>query len=182
MSQPSPSRKHGLLWTTLLLFTAGCFPSEPMQMGQAMAMGPWTFEVERVAEGKERRGGLGELRTVTVTLRLHNYQDRHDQTFDDFMMGRRPGAMMIHPNYRLMSESGATFDALLIPASGGSLRSERWRAKFELADPQNAADAMTDSSVLAARYADLPLADMTFVIENPDPQQGQPRRVNVALR
>ena len=23
---------------------------------------------------------------------------------------------------------------------------------------------------------------MTFVIENPDPQQGQPRRVNVALR
>jgi hypothetical protein len=90
--------------------------------------------------------------------------------------------MIIFPSYQLVTPDGAEFDAFLIPVSGGSLRSERWRARFDMAAPQGFGDAMTDTRELAARYVDVALSEMSFVIENPDHRSGQPRRVVVQLR
>lgn len=172
-------------WLTALaaLGIAGCTTTESYEFGQPIEMGPWTFEVERVQDVSETDSYRGTRRkTVMVTLRLHNYTERHERTFDDFMNGRRPGGLISisFPKLELVHEDGATFLASLSPVSGGSLRSERWQAQAWLI-PDNVG-IMADGSELAERYADTSLSDLALVIDNPDRRSGQPRRVVIALR
>lgn len=146
---------------------------------EAIALGPWTFEVERADARTDVRGG-DRWRTIAVHLRLHNWRERHEQTFDDFLNGNTPGAIMCFPKLKLCDVEGTLFDGLVRPGSGGSLRSERWTAEFLLV-PGDLQHALADASELAKRYLDKKPADFRLLIENPDRRRGQPRRVSVQL-
>lgn len=124
------------------------------------------------------RSGGGRQKTVTV--RLENYRERHEQPFGDFMNGDAPGRIVIFPNIQLVHPDGAEFYIYLTPASGGELRSERWQGRTELI-PHNA-PLLADAVELAERYADTQLSDLSLLIENPDRLAGQPRRVVIPLQ
>ena len=143
-------------------------------------MGPWTFEVERVQDRVSTHSDGHRQKIVTLTLRLHNYTERHEATFDDFMNGRTPGGFIpiSFPKLKLAHEDGATFVASVSPVSAGSLRSERWQAQSWLL-PDNA--GIRNWNELWERYADAPLSELVLVIDNPDRRSGQPRKASVRL-
>ena len=182
MSPPSISPRTSR-WLTALwaLGIAGCSTTEPYEIGQAIEMGPWSFEVERVRDRGDTQSDGHRQKIVTLTLRLHNYTERHERTFDDFMNGSRRGGMIpiSFPNLELVHEDGATFVASLSPVFAGSLRSERWQAQAWLL-PDNA--GISNWNALWDRYADAPLSDLVLAIDNPDRRSGQPSRVVIALR
>ncbi len=181
MSRPWISRNLVRSPALLAVLTAAsCSSQEHYALGQAINMGPWSFEVERVRETVESNA-YRRQKIVDLTLRLHNYTERHETNFDDFLNGSRSGALMSvsFPKLELEHSDGATFLGSVSPSSGGSLRSERWRARVWLI-PDNAG-LLADAGNLARRYADTPLSEFTLVIENPNRLSGQPRRVRVAL-
>lgn len=166
----------------LTMLTAGvtltaCAAGDEYSLGQPITMGPWTFQVERATERIESRSDL-RLKTVSVTLKLANYMERHEKPFDDFLQGRTEGSPMEHPHLALVDEAGNRFDVeALSPLSGGSLRSEGWNARFPLVE-----FSMRESaSETAARHLDKHPADFRLVIENPDHRSGQPRKVSIQL-
>lgn len=167
----------------LLGVIAGCAKAAPAvsyEPGQAIEMGPWKFAVEEARDSVEDKPGVGRMKTVTVTLRLVNYMERHEQPFDNFLMRYKPGAMFMRPSFQLVDEHGTPFDGTLSPLSGGSMRSERWHARFALVPAD--AGAMDDVSELAPRYADAKITNLDLVIENPDCRSGQPQSVIIALK
>ncbi|MEJ2152748.1 MAG: hypothetical protein P8Y29_07330, partial [Gemmatimonadota bacterium] len=122
--------------------------------------------------------GVVRLKVMSVTLTLDNYMERHEKPFDDFMKGRTEGSIVSHPHMILVDDAGNSFDLeALNPLSGGSLRSEGWRARFPLIE----FSLREDSSETAARHIDKHPADFRLVIENPDHQSGQPRKVSIQL-
>jgi len=158
---------------------AGCAAAaEDVAMRQPIQMGPWTFEVQSATERNESRGGR-QVMIVSIDLKLHNYMERHEQPFDDFLNGHTAGSIMSFPHIELEDPSGVQFDGWLVPLSGGSLRSEGWRAEFPLA-PSSAPGGNTAD--LVAKYLDTRLSDLRIVIDNPDRRGGQPARVSVRLR
>ena len=159
---------------------AACGVAEEIAMRQPIEMGPWKFEVSRADDRTESRGGQ-QLKIVTVELKLHNYEQRHSKPFDEFLNGRTPGAMMSFPHLRLEDARSTSFDGLLIPVSGGSLRSQEWRAEFVLV-PSSATDPMADPAGQAAKYLDTRVSDLKLILDNPDRQAGQPGRVLVPLK
>ena len=182
MSPPSISPRTARWLTALwVLGISGCSTTEPYEFGQPIEMGPWSFEVERVRDRVETRSDGHRQKVVTLTLRLHNYTERHETTFDDFMNDRRSGGLMSisFPKLELVHADGATFVASLSPVSAGSLRSERWQAQAWLL-PDNA--GIRNWNELWERYADAPLSDLVLAIANPDRRSGQPNRVVIALR
>ncbi len=168
-------------WLSALaaLSIAGCSTTESYELGQPIEMGPWTFEVERVQDRVSTHSDGHRQKIVTLTLRLHNYTERHERTFDDFMNATRSGLMSISfPKLKLVHEDGATFVASVSPVSAGSLRSERWQAQSWLL-PDNA--GIRNWNELWERYADAPLSELVLVIDNPDRRSGQPRKASVRL-
>lgn len=160
------------------LSSAACTAEVEYALRQPITMGPWTFEVERATERVETRGAL-RLKVILVTLELHNYKERHEKAFDDFMSGEGENAIMTTPNMTLVDEVGNRFDLeAFTPLSGGSLRSERWRARFPLIE----FSFREDSSETAARHIDKHVADFRLIIENPDYQRGQPRKASIQLQ
>lgn len=154
-----------------------CTSSKEYDLGEPIRMGPWTFQAERASERIESRGNL-RLKIVSVTLKLENYMERHEKPFDDFMKGRTAGSIMDRPHMEIADEAGNRFHLEdLRPASGGSLRSEGWSATFPLVELSMRASA-TES---AAQHLDKHPADFNLVIENPDHQSGQPRKVSIQL-
>ena len=180
MSQSSIFPSAGR-WLTAIATVgiAGCSATESYEFGQPIEMGPWSFEVERVQDVVETDSWRGTRRkVVTVTFRLHNYTERYERTFGDFMDDNGPG-MISFPNAKLVHEDGAEFIPLFSAVSGGNLRSERWRARATLI-PVNVG-ITTDTGPLAEGYADAPLSDLVLVIDNPDRRSGQPRKISVRL-
>ena len=118
---------------------------------------------------------------MTLTLRLHNYTERHERTFDDFMNGRTPGGFIpiSFPKLHLVHEDGAEFLADVSSVSRGSLRSERWQAQSWLL-PDNA--GIRNWNELWDRYADASLSELVLMIHNPDRRSGQPRKVTITLQ
>ena len=182
MSQSSIS-PSGCRWLSALaaLSIAGCSTTESYELGQSIEMGPWTFEVERVRDIVDTQSDGHRQKMVTVTLRLHNYTERYEATFDDFLNGRRPGGMIpiSFPKLKLMHEDGATFVASVRPVSAGSLQSERWQAQAWLL-PDNA--GIRNWNELWNRYADASLSELVLMIDNPDRRSGQPRQVTITLQ
>ena len=182
-SSISPSVRR---WLTALAAVgiAGCSTTESYELGQPIEMGPWIFEVERVQDRVSTQSDGHRQKIVTLTLRLHNYTERHERTFDDFMNGRTPGGFIpiSFPKLHLVHEDGAEFLADVSSVSRGSLRSERWQAQSWLL-PDNAGITNLSPSwnELWERYADAPLSDLVLVIDNPDRRSGQPRKASVRL-
>jgi hypothetical protein len=87
--------------------------------------------------------------------------------------------MFSDPHFQLVDDAGAQFSGWLTPVSGGSLRSEQWRAEFVLVPDDF---GMQDADELAAAHLNKRLADLRIVLENPDRRRGQPGRVAVRLR
>jgi hypothetical protein len=165
------------LFAACLALTA-CTSTTEYDLGQPVAMGPWTFRIERASEKIERRAG-DSRKTVSVVLRLDNYRERHDTTFDDFLNGHSTSSMFSNPHFQLVDDKGAQFSGWLIPVSGGSLRSEEWRAEFVLVTDDF---SVQDASELAAAHLNKQLADLRIVLKNPERRRGQPGRVAVRLR
>jgi hypothetical protein len=164
-----------------VLMGSACSRGEQYELQTPIAMGPWTFEVESIgARVRTDRGG-DRRKTVIAVFKLHNFEERYEKTFDDFLNGTSPGALMARPRTRLEDQSGSKFDGWLEPVSGGRLRSERWRAEFLLVD-LGIRDVMRSTQDLAAQHVDRPLADFRLVIDNPDPRPGQPRGIFILLQ
>jgi hypothetical protein len=156
---------------------SACANADEYALRQPITMGPWTFQVERATERIESQGTL-RFKMISVTLKLENYMERHEKPFDDFMKGRTEGSPMEHPHLALVDEAGNSFDAVDVsPLSGGSLRSESWRARFPLIE----FSMRESSSETAARHIEKHPADFRLVIENPDHRSGQPRKVSIQL-
>lgn len=164
----------------MLQYCAAIVTEEQVGMNEPIEMGPWTFEVNRANAQVEMRGNT-PYKKVTVTLKLHNYRERHEKTFDDFLNGTSPGSMMAFPKLHLVDEVGTRFSAELVsPMSGGSLRSERWRAGFLLVPFSLSFN--TNASESAAEYLDKEPSDFRLVFKNPDRRGTQPARVSVQLK
>jgi hypothetical protein len=149
-----------------------------MGSGSRLLWGPWTFEVERTTERIKNSSG-DRYKFILVTVRLDNYTERHEKTFDDFMNGTTEGSIIANPRTELVDGDGNRFDGWFSPTSGGRLRSERWEASFLLV-PSNAG-LLEDASDLAKEHLDKHASDFRLVIENPDHRDGQPRKVSVQL-
>jgi hypothetical protein len=160
------------------LIVMGCGPLEEKsyQLHQPIEMGPWTFAVTGTKERTENRGI--RLKTIFVFLELENYQERHQKPFDDFLNGTRKNSAMARPKIWLVSDAGKKFDGWVSPKSGGSMRSKRWQAAFELVG----FSMRENSSDIAERYLDKHADDFQLVIQNPDRRKGQPREVTIQLQ
>ena len=160
------------------LIVMGCSPLEEKtyQLHQPIEMGPWTFAVTGTKEQTENRGI--RLKKIFVFLELENYQERHEKPFDDFLNGRRKQSAMVRPKLWLVSDAGKKFDGSVSPKSGGSMRSKRWQAAFELVG----FSMREDSSDIAKQYLDKHPSDFRLVIQNPDRRKGQPREVTIQLQ
>jgi hypothetical protein len=159
------------------LTLTACATEDEYALRQPITMGPWTFQVERATERIDSRGNL-RLKMISVTLKLDNYMERHEKPFDDFMKGRTKGSIMEHPHMELVDEPGNRFDLEDLSAlSGGSLRSEGWKASFPLVQ----LSMRESASESAAEHLDKHPADFRLVIENPDYRRGQPSKVSVQL-
>ena len=154
-----------------------CTSGDEYSLGQPITMGPWTFQVERATERIESRGSL-RLKMISVTLKLENYMERHEKPFDDFIKGRTEGSLMDHPHMELVDEAGVRFHLEDVrPLSGGSLRSEGWKASFPLVQ-LSMRESATES---AAEHFDKQPTDFRLIIENPAHRSGQPRKVSIQL-
>jgi hypothetical protein len=163
-----------------LLSCAAILTEEQVGMNEPIEMGPWTFEVKRASAQVDMRGNT-PFKTVTVILKLHNYRERHEKPFDDFLNGRSPKSLMDFPHLHLVDESGTKFDVESIsPMSGGSLRSERWRAGFLLV-PSNLGFNRSASDA-AAEHLDKRPSDFRLVFKNPDRRETQAALVSVQLK
>lgn len=158
-------------WAGMLL-TLACSGAEPFTLNQPMEMGPWKFEVTRAEERIDQRGG-GRWKTITVYLRLENYRERQEQTFEDFLNGSRPNSMMSHPQMTLVDAEGNRFDGIVRPVSG-----DMWMAEFLLVP--DTGHLLSDPKRLAEKQLGKRPADFRLVIENPDRRSGQARRVEIA--
>jgi hypothetical protein len=163
-----------------LMVAAGC--TEEYELGQPIEMGPWTFEVSGASQGTTSGGS--RAKTIRVDLVLHNYEERHRQTFDQFLENCSEGMMTIcNPRIGVEDDEGNQFQAVDVrPVSGGSMRSRRWIVECPLYYGSRENPMSMDWDESAARHLDKRPADFRVIIRNPDPQRGQPRRVSIQLR
>lgn len=161
----------------VVLALPGCVMEKEVAIGETIEMGPWKFHVERALDTIETNASRDQFKVVIVEVKLHNYTERHEKTFDDFLNGNQPRAIIAFPKIELQDEDGTTFDGWATPDSGGSLRSEGWTMKFHLIR-----DSLMESSAdLARPYLDTELSSLRLVITNPDRLSGQPGSVSIRL-
>lgn len=173
--RPRSNRLRGFVglatWAGMLLMLA-CSGAEPFTLNQPMEMGPWKFAVTRADERIDQRGG-GRWKTITIYLRLENSGERHEQTFEDFLNGSQPNAMMSHPQMTLVDAEGNRFDGIVRPVSG-----DMWMAEFLLVPETRR--LLSDAKALAEKQLGKHPADFRLVIQNPDHRSGQARRAEIA--
>jgi hypothetical protein len=143
-------------------------------------MGAFVFAVERAREDVKSRSG-GRYKDIEVVIRLENYEERFQPTFDDAFNGYRPGSMMSFPKMSLIDADGHAFDGFVSPVSGGSRRSQRWIVRFSLVYGSLRESLDTDWQESAEEHVGKEIADFRLVIKNPDHRPGQPRQVWVQL-
>ena len=118
-----------------LLSCAAFITEEQVGLNEPIEMGPWTFEVQRATEKIE--GSSTRYKKITVSLKLHNYRERHQKPFDDFLNGTSKHSVnalpqISFPRLHVDDGEGNVFDGSVTPMSGGSLRSEHGQAQFSL--------------------------------------------------
>jgi hypothetical protein len=175
-SRPHSARSLRSLLLALPLVLAACARTEERGLREPIAMGPWTFSVERASASTDARGG-GRWRTLRVQLRLHNHRERQPTTFDAFLNGGGRGSYIVFPRFELRDAQGTRFESLL-HAAGSS--GESWSADFVLVPAD--APAMADTKALAEPFLDKQPGDFRLVISNPDRRRGQPGKVSIQLR
>jgi hypothetical protein len=142
----------------------GCARVEEYQLGQAIEMGPYTFEVSRASEGR-----WSSTKTIDILFRLHRDDTKPFTTSfrDSFMF-----------QMELVDAAGNAFPvdpSPIAPISrGGRLRSDRYRAEVRLSP--------SHEGVRDAEKIGTSAGDFTLMISNPSPEANQPRRVAVRLQ
>jgi hypothetical protein len=177
-------------WTTGLLAVClaatACGPTA-YAPDQPIAMGPWTFRIERTARTETRSRPSNAIKTVFVFVSLENYRERHERTFDDFLNGESPGSNFLTPRMELVDDVGEHFVGIVSPVDrsrsrrGSSMRSARWRARFLLIPTACCSILGSPQPERAGEYLDTEPADFQLVIKNPERRSGQPRRVVIQL-
>jgi hypothetical protein len=162
----------GLATWAGILITLACSGAEPFTLNQPMEMGPWKFAVTRADERTDQRGG-GRWKTITLSLRLENYRERQEQSFEDFLNGSQPNSIMSHPHMTLADAEGNRFDGIVRAVSG-----DLWMAEFLLVP--DTGHLLSDPKKLAEQQLGKHPGDFRLVIENPDHRSGQARRVEIA--
>lgn len=144
-----------------ILLLPGC-PAKPeiYQMGEAIEMGPFVFEVEGATEEVNPRE-----KVINVNFRLHIERSApFKKPFGEFLS-----------KMHLVDTAGNKIDIWGIgPVSGNQLSATEWRARVRLdQESRNGGDA--------ENLGDRP-RDFRLIVINPDPREGQARRVSIQLR
>ena len=135
------------------------------------------FLVERSREAVDPFSGIKE---IVVVVRLVNFEERFNPTFEDAFNGRNPGSMISFPRFSIEDRDGNHFEGWVTPTSGGR-RAERWNVMFPLHDGPLGDPDSEIARETAPTYADKGPHDFRLLIKNPDPRPGQPTRVRIHL-
>jgi len=152
----------GLLCAGTMLL--GCAGTEEYELGQRIDMGPYSFEVVSADEGR-----WGSEPTLGILFRL----DRDDTApfTTDF---RRSFAYKME----IIDAAGNAFAVDPSPQSpvykAGRYRSDRYLAEVRLSA---SLEGVRDSTRIGKTASDFRL-----IIDNPDPERDQPRRVAIQLQ
>jgi len=152
----------GLLYAGAVL--VGCARTEEYEVGQRIDMGPYSFEVVSADEGR-----WGSEPTLGILFRL----DRDDTApfTTDF---RRSFAYKME----IIDAAGNAFVVDPSPQSpvyrAGRYRSDRYLAEVRLSA---SLEGVRDSTRIGKTASDFRL-----IIDNPDPERDQPRRVAIQLQ
>ena len=161
----------------LTLPALGCSRGPEGQLLQPIEMGPFVFVVERTKQAVDPFSGIKE---IGVVVRLVNFEQRFNPSFDDAFNGRSRGSMMSFPRMSIEDHDGNRFDGWMTPTSGGR-RSERWEVTFGLHDgPFNDSEGEV-ARESGPKYVDREPHDFRLLIRNPDPRPGQPTRIWIQL-
>jgi hypothetical protein len=176
MMRSSTKTAH-ILAAALALPLIGCEGGPEVQIRQSIEMGPFVFLVERTTQAVDPFSGLKE---IGVVMRLVNFEERFNPSFDDAFNGRSRGSMMSFPRAAIEDGDGNRFEGWVAPTSGGR-RYERWKVTFPLHD-----GTLTDPDSELAResapkYLEREPHDFRLLIRNPDPRPGQPTRIWIQL-
>src|SRR5262245_6238194 len=163
------SNRSAFLPITIACFViAACEQPAPYQMRQSIEMGPYSFSVASAAPGRSWQSVEGPYYEIEVHFRLDRdgtapFTTDFNSSFVDAM--------------RIVDAAGNTFGCSPGAVDGtyraGRYRSDRYRCLFRYS---RSSDGVTDFAKVGTKPADFQL-----IITNPDPKDGQPRRVIVQL-
>lgn len=138
-------------------------------MDQPIAMGPYTFAVVAATEGKSWISAEGPFHEIEVRLRI----DR-----DDAAPFTSSFSEAFIESFQIVDASGNSIGTTPAPISptyrGGRYRATQYSCLFRFS---RSSSGVRDFDAIGTRPAAFQL-----VIDNPAPEDGQPRRVAVPLR
>ena len=141
----------------------GCARAEEYALEQPINMGPYSFEVVSAEDGR-----WGSAPTVDIGFRI---------TRDDTAPFTTTFKSSFGFKMEIVDAAGNAFPVEPDPISpvyrGGRYRSDRYRARVRLSPSH---EAVRDSARIGKTAA-----DFNLLIENPAPEQDQPRRVVIPL-
>ena len=151
------------------LVTAACERVEMYAMDQPIAMGPYTFAVVAATEGKTWISAEGPVHEIEVRLRI----DR-----DDSAPYTSSFSESFIEQLQIVDEAGnriGTTPAPIAPTyRGGRYRATQYSCLFRFS---RSSSGVRNFSAIGIRPSAFRL-----IIDNPVPQDGQPRRVAVPLQ
>jgi hypothetical protein len=150
------------------LATAACDRVEPYAMDQPIAMGRYTFAVVAATEGKTWISAEGPVHEIEVRLRI----DR-----DDSAPFTSSFSESFIEHFQIVDEAGNNIGTTPVPISptykGGRYRASQYSCLFRFS---RSSSGVRDFSAIGTRPAAFQL-----IVDNPAPEDGQPRRVAVPL-
>jgi hypothetical protein len=151
------------------LATAACGRVETYAMDQPIGMGPYTFAVVAATEGKSWISVEGPFHEIEVRLRI----DR-----DDAAPFTSSFSEAFIEHFQIVDESGNSIGTTPVPISptyrGGRYRATQYSCLFRFS---RSSSGVRNFSAIGTRPSAFQL-----IIDNPSPEDGQPRRVAVRLR
>jgi hypothetical protein len=163
------SSRSALPITIACLVIASCEQSVRYQVGQPIEMGPYSFSVTSPARGRSWQSAEGPYYEIEVRFRLDRddtapFTTDFNESFLDAM--------------RIVDAAGNAFGCSPGAVDGsyraGRYRSDQYRCLIRYSQ---SSDGVTDFAKVGTKPADFQL-----IIINPEPRDGQPRRVIVQLK
>jgi hypothetical protein len=155
--------------TIACLVIAACERPTRYQVGQPIEMGPYSFSVTSPAQGRSWQSAEGPYYEIEVRFRLDRddtapFTTDFNESFLDAM--------------RILDAAGNAFGCSPSAVDGayraGRYRSDQYRRLFGYSQ---SSDGVTDFVKVGTKPTDFQL-----IITNPEPKDGQPRRVIVQLK
>ena len=159
---------------------AGCSMAEDYEMGQAIEMGPFTFEVRSASPSLDVRD-TGRVRVISVTFRVLKDESRPRIDFGEFlsdMVGFQASPrMMVFPHTTLVDSHGHKFKS--------DVRGSPPRARFQITSALDLLEFNADAERIQGfndAHLETEPSDYRLIIDNPDRREGQSRAVRIQLR